>query len=470
MQGSVFVMGLLVGCAAVGIPAYLFSGAEERPFEDAPVIAPVTDLSTSTDPNRLLEEIARLRAELAQLRSVADRHEVRPEEASATQPEDESGPAVADAVADATVVADNAAALDILLAELGEQLQAGLVRSRYAQSTGELAMIVMQTWMQTGSPERAFRLLQTLRIDGIDANTAHWIGNALKEKGDKALARDAFLIGLRMNPTDWSIVQALAEIDPEAGLQEQLRLTADMASPSDDLAMQKALLLLAAHRREEALAAIDSMIGAGKMQDYLWDQLVKRDPAAAVERLRKQLETASDNVDMRMRLVQALRNGGDQAAARKEIDSILAAQPANGQAVQALGELDRRAALSYLEAQVASAPSGGTWWLYGEQLLAAQRKEDAITAYWQAWQSEPNNGYQYKLLELAPERYAPQIAERARTARDDETLGDIADALWRQGRRDEARMFWEEAQQFDPTDGEWIGKLKTVREGRDPFQ
>lgn len=469
MQARVFVLGLLVGGAALGIPLSLFGGGEP-PVDPTLPPTPVTDLAQVTDPDRLRDEIARLRAELAELRKIGGRSEVSAEEASSTtdQPVEVR---TADAVAgDPVVIADNAAALEVILGELAEQLQAGILRRRYAQSPAELAMLVMQAWVETGSPERAYRLLQTLRIAGLDSGTAHWIGNALKEKGDKTLARDAFLVGLRLNPTDWSIIQALAEVDPIAALEEQARLTADSTNGGDDVVLQKALLLLAAHRRDEALSVVDKLIADGKATDYIWDQLVQREPAAAVERLRKQLEAAAGNDDMRMRLVQALRNAGDAATARKEIDAVLANQPQHAGAVGALGELDRRAALTYLEAQLAAAPSGGTWWLYGEQLVAAQRKEDAVTAYWQAWQAEPNNGYQYKLLELAPERYAPQIAERARTARDDETLGDIADALWRSGRRDEARMFWEEAQQIDPTDGEWIGKLAKVRAGGDPFQ
>ena len=470
MRLPFFLFGLLVGAAALGIPAFL-SGPGDRPpgLSAARTDANGDVVPGESDLDRLLEENARLRADLERLRNRPGRAEVSTEEATTPTDEEVTPVEAVDTTSDPQLIADTNHALQVLLAEMTEQITFGLLRERFKEDATELATFVMQTWMANGQPERALQLLQTLRLPGFTSDTAHWIAQALKEKGNRTLARDALLIGLRINPTDWSVIQMLAEIDPDAALEAQARHLANAGEVGDEVPMQKALLLLAAHRRDDALKLIDQMIADGKMADYVWDQLVEREPAAAAERLRVQLAAQPEDDEVQLRLVTALRNAGDATAARAQIDAMLARSPDNAAAMTALGELDRRAALTVLEARIGTAPTGQTYYLYGQQLAAAGRTEDAITAYWQAWQLQPGNGYQYQLLQLAPERYATQMAEVARRNNDDEALGDIADALWQRGRHDEALVLWEEALRLDPGDGEWVNKVRQVRAGHDPF-
>ena len=88
----------------------------------------------------------------------------------------------------------------------------------------------------------------------------------------------------------------------------------------------------------------------------------------------------------------------------------------------------------------------------------------------QARMLEPSGSGARKLIEIDVLRLGPEVAESARTSRDDELLGDIADAYWQAGMRDQAIRLWQAAQDFDPGDGEWTGKLRASRSGEDPFR
>ncbi|MFO1054710.1 MAG: hypothetical protein U1F36_21010 [Planctomycetota bacterium] len=470
MRARSFLMGILVGGAGFGIPVMLggFGGGSDRPMQGGPD-APINPAQHRTDEDPS-DELARLRAEIERLRAMNGRSGVSTDEASGTPSTTEDPVEAVAGPIDPIAEGDAARALELLLAELNEQTTYGLVKQRFAANTQEFAMFVMQTWMQTGKPERALRLLQMLRNQGFDASTAVWVATALKEKGQKELARDALMIGLKMNPTEWSVIQMLADVDPDAALTAQAQLLANQENVGDDAAVQKAMLLLASHRREDALKMIDEMVTNGKMTDFLWDQLVQRDPSSAIDRLRKQIEAQPDNLEQQMRLITAMQNATDRTAARGQIDAVLQKWPDAYAAVQALGTMDRRAALAYLEGRISAAPNAQNYGWYGEQLIAADRKPEAIAAYWQAFQMEPGNGYQYQLLQLAPERFATQLGERARAARDDELLGDIGDAMWREGHRAEGLAFWQEALQFDPGDGEWINKVRQAKAGQDPLR
>ncbi|MGE0144000.1 MAG: tetratricopeptide repeat protein [Planctomycetota bacterium] len=470
MRTRSFCLGLVLGGALAATPFLLGAGSGSAPGpEDLDAGGEAGSSADRSELDRLRDENARLQKALEAARGNG-RAEVETAEANAGSEDDaEATEASAGQPIDPIEAGNKARALEFLLAEVREMLEFGLLAERYGKEPIELGHLVLQIWMQLDKPERALRVMQALFEIGFDADNAHWVAQALAQKGDKIRARDALLLGLKKEPTNWGVINLLATIDPELALQSQAELLASSSETNDQVDHQRALLLLSAKRTTDALALIDRLISEGKMSDGTWDNLVRLDPTSAVARLRKFLEASPDQVQHRLRLVTALRTSGDTAGARTEIDTMLAQAPDNQAAVQAFGELDRNAALRWLESRIAGTPTGATYGLYGAQLQAAGRQEDAINAYYQAFQLEPNSGHHYQLLRMAPARFANQMAETARQRKDDEFLGDIADALWPLGQRERALALWDEALRLDPGDGEWVNKVRKARAGEDPF-
>src|SRR5690606_10044477 len=202
-------------------------------------------------------------------------------------------------------------------------------------------------------------------------------------------ARDAFLMGLAASPGDWDVIGKLAELAPDVALREHARLAQANGTQGDDptFRAQQALLMLAGDRHDDALALIDGLIAGGTVPDMLWQELVRRDPVAAEDRLRARLENgaAGDEASAaRLRIVSALRNQGRRADARAELDRLLRETPDHPAAIEALGELDRNAAIAYLRERALATSTGTSWGMYGAQLLAAGRREEAANAFFQA--------------------------------------------------------------------------------------
>ena len=63
-----------------------------------------------------------------------------------------------------------------------------------------------------------------------------------------------------------------------------------------------------------------------------------------------------------------------------------------------------------------------------------------------------------------------RLTHLACDARNDELLGDIADVLWKLGKRQVAQVLWREARDLDGEDSEWAMKLARVRAGKDPLE
>lgn len=471
MQGRTFLLGLAVGGLCAAIPAWLLRGSPTQPggpggTGNAPVLdargEPVGD-----DVIALREEIRRLRQELELARNGDGRTPVdggtgEPQEASSTT---DGGPAAAVAV----VPPDRRT--ELMLAELDELLRSGFLEERFRQQPTELAWFLLQSWCEVGHPERALLLLKRFDLAEEGAGYASWIGDLLEQKGDPALAAEAYLMALAAEPGDWSAIMSLTRLDPEAALRHRAEHP-PVQAPDADYRSQTALLMLGAGRSEEALREIDALLAEGTLSEPLWNELVQRDPTAAEQRLRRLLEQGAteDDGTLRLHVVRALCNQGKAEQARSEIDAMLSEWPDHGPAVQALADMDRRAALDYLQRRVTEQPNPTAWGLYGEQLLQSERREDAVAAFYEAWTMAPDAGYQYRLLELAPERFATRMAEQADAQNDDELFGDIADALWQSGRHQEAINYWRRALEIDSTDSEWIEKLRAVDSGRDPMR
>ena len=70
-------------------------------------------------------------------------------------------------------------------------------------------------------------------------------------------------------------------------------------------------------------------------------------------------------------------------------------------------------------------------------------------------------------MRLAPERTLGIFQKRADNSTNDELWGDLGDTYWQAGKTALAEHSWSKA--FDPTDGEWTGKLASLAAGEDPL-
>ncbi len=463
MRARPFLIGLAAGILLTAVLGVLFV-----PFRGPARLggARTGSSDAQTTDDDLRAELDRLRAELAELRRQPDRRPVDATDAAGGDPGAVDAVAVsADAVDDKPKPAD----LPALLAELELQLRSGALAQRFADSPDQLRAFLIQNWLQVDQPAQALALLRGVEPPSDILGYARSIGDALRQKGDPALAGQAYLMALGQNPEDWDVIQRLMEMAPGAALAQLQAMPANGELGAEARA-QRALLLIASGDRDAGLAAFDALVAAGDVSPTAYHFLVQRDPAAAETRLRTYLEShTEDNQWYQLELADAIKAQGRTSDAIAQVESLLQQQPDNYNALQKLGEFDRGKALQYLQNRLATDPSADAYGAYGEQLLAAGRREDALAAYWQAWEMQPGS-YAAQLLNLAPERFAPQLIQQAGANNDDELFGDIADALWRAGQHDRARSLWQRAHDIDSGDSEWIGKLARVARGTDPFR
>jgi hypothetical protein len=232
---------------------------------------------------------------------------------------------------------DEAVVLERLLAALAEQQHAGLLRQHFAEQIGSLVRLVVDVWISAGTPQPAMQLLAQLGQGLFEVETVVSLAAAALAQGDRAGALDAYLVGLQISPDSAAVVGGLCELDAAAGLAALDRLLLERQDEPrlrGQLEPQRLALLLAAHRREEALLLFDRLIAEERMTPDdesddgldLWDFAVRYEPTLALERLRRQLEgvAADDGGHLRKQVARALRFSGDLPAARRELDKLLA--------------------------------------------------------------------------------------------------------------------------------------------------
>jgi tetratricopeptide (TPR) repeat protein len=465
MHARPFVLGLALGALLVAVPAWMTRGAEAS-GPGLPGLGPRAD-GSSGDADASAEataEIARLRALIADLQAASGRQPV-------AGTEDAAGPA---AGAEARTAAAQPLApdrrTDGLLAEIDEMLRTGILRERCAGPDGALVYFLLDTWIETGHPERALELLTRFDLIAEAGGYGSYLGGLLAARGDRDLAIQAYTVGLRSDPSDWDSILQLAKLDPAAALRIRAELGGEPREDGD-FRSQRALLLLADGPRDAAPAALGALLEAGSLAEPVWAELVEREPALAEKFLRTRMSAVSEDERSQvwMQLVAALRNQGRSEDARTELGAMRELWPEAPDVLAALADLDPGGALAFLQRQTAQSPSPTGWALYAERLLAAGRTEEAIAAYYQAHELGPQQGYQGQLLELDPARFAPRLTEQAQASGDDELFGDIGDAYWRSGDHGRALDHWRRALALDPGDGEWVGKVRAVEQGRDPL-
>jgi tetratricopeptide (TPR) repeat protein len=482
--GTALVAGALgvtlgaIGGAIVGFAGGAFLGdspagtAAASPRAAVAPAAGAAGASAEAGTTALLhQEIERLRAELAGTRGAQAREVARAgEPAGGSGARDE---AELRAAALEIVLPPTPPGFDELLAELERVIGSGLLTERFRRDPSELPGFLMYTWLQLGRPAEALALLARLPAEASDSELAGRIGDALEGLGDQAGAAQAYRLALAREPDDWDRLQALMRVAPEEALAEIEGYASEFGLEGDQgVAMQRAAALLAVGRSDEALAIFDRLLAANPNDEFLWSELMERAPAAAEERLRARMAGAAGEelAATRLRLAVALRGSGRQREAVELLGQALAEQPGDPAILERLVDLDPERGRRMLLEELERAPSAQLWAMLGENLLRDEAlRAEATAAFWRAHELEPEGGWEYQLLRLAPAEIGPSLERRATAADDDELLGDIADAYWQIDRRDEAIALWERAHQIDRGDPEWTGKLRQARRGLNPF-
>jgi len=118
----------------------------------------------------------------------------------------------------------------------------------------------------------------------------------------------------------------------EALLAAAIQMVPEQDGPREDLVLPLAGLLIARGATDGALAALNTLVQAGRDSEAV-DVLVSRarlkagDPAAAIDALEPRVEAGGATVEARLALVQALEADGQEARAAEGLDALLAENP-----------------------------------------------------------------------------------------------------------------------------------------------
>lgn len=437
-------------------------------------VAPVACAPTANAPEG---ELQRLRAELAALRA-APAPTVREAAGggAAAQAEPVAGPhhVPAEPI--------DAALLQRLLGELDEQRRCGPLADYFGPRTVELTEVLLRVWVETGTPQRAFGLLAAVDAQLPDLGHEYrlYVARALRDQ-QRPEALDAYLLLLAYDVCHREALDDLAQLDPHGALAAiELRLQGN--DLRDDqrkaLATERVRMLFAAGRKAEALARLQSLLPGGEVGDDLLQRLIEHAPGSACEHLQQQLATTTDDGvrrHCRRLLVQALRTAGERAAARRELEALLAVDPDDDGALGELAMLDPAAAEARFRQRYARPAERAEVLRLASGLRAAGKLQEATAIEWQEFTAAPgDDALQDALLASHSLPLAERMLAHARELpvppnAYDELLGNIADVLWRHRQHERAIALWRQAGTIEPSDSEWRDKLAAVAAGRDPL-
>jgi tetratricopeptide (TPR) repeat protein len=378
------------------------------------------------------------------------------------------------------MVSPNSAALDgggnvprpEVAADLREELAAFLRSGRFDQllvERGEdVTRFLVNNYLQANDPYHAMALLE--RFPREDADLYGSVAQALSAAGARDAAREMYLAAIERDPLDSNWIDAMREIDPAAALAA---VDAQISSSEfvDDplLAAQRASLLAAVGRGDEAKELLAKVLAKGAADEWTLDALLDVDPEWAERELRQRIDGENGTL-YALRLAEHLveNERGEEGLAL--LEQVLARNPGQPEALESMLRLAPERALKALE-------NGGLDrvdpWLLGEagqQLAAAGRTSEAVDLWMRAAAADlSDEGAVNALLEHAPDRLWDHCREITADTRDDELLGDVGDLYWKQGRHSEAVQLWQRARSLDPGDGEWREKLRAASRGLDPL-
>jgi tetratricopeptide (TPR) repeat protein len=164
-----------------------------------------------------------------------------------------------------------------------------------------------------------------------------------------------------------------------------------------------------------------------------------------------------------MALGDAYHRAHAKKKARSAYTKVLAIDPEMDGARAALHDLQPRNKVSRLERRALKDPTNDEiWGDVADELVMAGEIDKALRYYVHALRIDPTDEeWINKVMELGGEEvllglYKDQVHAQPNN---DELMGDYADLLTFLGRRDEACMAYQRAQQLDPEDSEWNDRV-----------
>ncbi|MCA8971267.1 MAG: hypothetical protein KDC95_15860 [Planctomycetes bacterium] len=447
-------MGFLVAGLATGVLATLWitsMASISTPSKAAELRDDLPSTSNSTDVDGLRVELARAKAELDRERARSSRADVDAPVATATEPAAMETPRARS-----------------LMAELDRAIMSGALKKRFENDDDGLLELLIDSWCRADDPVTALALARDFHAQGMALPDVFTIGELLKAKGQTDLAADAWILGLQVNSN--AAISQLLEVAPERALKALEGLASSLQP--EEVACGKIQLLAKLGRKDDAFRSLEQLQQLASVPPEVWERLIECDAEETQKRLTSciaRTEGSAERHQFEYYLADALAKLGRTEEATKLLESSLANE-FDASILAKLAQVSRERALNLLQERVRTNPSDGERWAYlGSQLVEAGRHAEAYDALERSYRSG-ERGWSDAILKADPVRGARLLEEAARQERDDEALGDIADALWQAGRKESALGYWREASRLDPEDSEWTEKLKAVREGRDPLQ
>ncbi len=357
-----------------------------------------------------------------------------------------------------------------LQAEFESVLQRGLLMERLRREPDELGWLLMSTYLECGRPTEAMAMLE--RYPFFDSDTATEVAEALEEAGDVGTAARAWALSLEQDPTSGYAAHKLVEIDPQQTVGILQQALGDQLPPGDpEIRIRLAEALERGGQAEDARAILEGLFLEGSTDGDSWDLLARLDPEATERRLLEKIAEGDEHGNWRERLTNLLAEAGRTEEALGTIEVLLAENPTHHFARQKLLELDPERGFEFLMAATRERPDHAAMWSdLGEQYLQRGETGQAIESWLSAFRAQPGDTqWADRLQEHAPGQLIVEFELKVAGSENDELWGDMGDAYWRAGRRDDAHQAWLHARMLDPDDGEWSSKLQSWETAQDPL-
>lgn len=452
-------LGILIGFALEAVITPPPGGNPTPPSQGGVIEASAAAADAGSDQGALHAELLALRAELEALRA-----------APARTPLDSYPPPEGAGV---TLEAGSRDLFEALLREYSSEAFASALEARAAQDgIAAVGRSLFNEYTSARRPRDAQRVLELVERLSPDTVFSPWelasLAILFADTGDRGRAAALYGRALAAEPLNFEFAECLAKLDPAAGVTLLLEANADsklLEEPAGRYNMAR--LLLAAGDLDGAIAALRGPDGT--IDPSGWELYLEHAPERALADLRS---AAKDDPygTLGLKLARYLGEHDKADEALGTLETLLALNPGNLQALDYLAELAPERALELYQERLESTPrSADLWRRYAEQLHQLGRTDQAVEAGLEAFRLGSDTWPADYLVEAAPDEVLSCFEQRVEGSLDDELWGDYGDTLWRAGHAEEARAAWERARSIDGDDGEWIGKLKALKAGKSPF-
>jgi tetratricopeptide (TPR) repeat protein len=373
------------------------------------------------------------------------------------------------------------AAANPLVGELTALLADPALLALVGASEEATADFLMHLYLGLGDLDAALSLAQR-----TDPTAGGWsqLAQALDGAGRAKDAANAYAAALEAaGRFAWeeplaSWATRLAELDPARGLA-LLEERSGESGAGDPSAMRLALArsLARTGRTDEAREALLALVAENREVSSSLAALAEFDATLAESELRRVLG-AGGHAELHVQLVELLTSQGRSTDALAALDVALAQPSEQSYALiaAALSNMSELVDDTRLAAWIASNDNqSGLFQQVGEHFANAGNVERALPWLQDGWEEQlAKDGYLFQLPEALltqnPTLVRGMVDAAATKAGDrDEIWGDIADHYWRLGDAAAAENAYRRANQLDPGDGEWTGKLTALAEGKPPF-